>query len=84
MKSIDDHNKSLRGQFKRNFAVFPIACCFPQSVNFFGRAVSSNDFEPEDLNVHSSYYRGPVQQRALPTGVLAAFAIVLLIIFLLW
>lgn len=34
--------------------------------------------------MHSSYYRGPVQTRALPTGVLAALAIVLLFIFLLW
>ncbi len=51
---------------------------------FFGTPVSLAQFKPDDLNVHSSYYRGPVQQRALPTGVLAALAIVLLLIFLLW
>ncbi|KAK9918047.1 hypothetical protein WJX75_000757 [Coccomyxa subellipsoidea] len=55
-----------------------------KGVAFFGTPVSSAQFKPEDLNVHSSYYRGPVQTRALPTGVLAALAIVLLFIFLLW
>ncbi|BDA48981.1 hypothetical protein COCOBI_13-0910 [Coccomyxa sp. Obi] len=55
-----------------------------KAVAFFGTPVSLAQFKPEDLNVHSSYYRGPVQQRALPTGVLAALAIVLLLIFLVW
>ncbi|CAL8463863.1 g3398 [Coccomyxa elongata] len=55
-----------------------------KEVAFFGTPVSIAQFKPDVLNVHSSYYRGPVQQRALPTGVLAAMAIVLLLIFLVW
>jgi hypothetical protein len=55
-----------------------------QSVPFFGTAVSIEEFHPEELSVQSSYYRGPVQTRATPTGVLAVLAIILLIIFVLW
>ena len=55
-----------------------------QSVPFFGAAVSSSEFQPQDLSVNSPYYRGPVEHRAIPTGVLIALSLVLLIIFILW
>ncbi len=55
-----------------------------QSVPFFGAAVSSSDFQPQDLSVNSPYYRGPVERRVIPTGILVALSLVLLIIFILW
>lgn len=55
-----------------------------QGVPFFGAAVSADDFAPEELSAHSSYYRGPVQRRAIPTATLAVLAIALLLIFIGW
>ncbi|CAL5222903.1 g5332, partial [Coccomyxa viridis] len=55
-----------------------------KSVPFFGAAVSSSEFQPQDLSVSSPYYRGPVERRAIPTGILVALSLVLLISFVLW
>ena len=55
-----------------------------QSVPFFGAAVSSSDFTPMDVSVNSPYYRGPVERRVIPTGILVALALLLLIVFVLW
>ena len=55
-----------------------------QAVPFFGTAVSGADFQPQDLSESSPYYRGPVEHKAIPTGILAALAIVLLLLFVLW
>jgi len=55
-----------------------------QSVSFFGAAVSSSDFTSTDVSVNSPYYRGPVERRVIPTGILVALALLLLIIFVLW
>ena len=46
--------------------------------------MSSSDFKPTDLSASSSYYRGPVERRAIPTGILVAIAVVLLVAFVLW
>lgn len=51
---------------------------------FFGSAVSSSEFQPQDLSVNSPYYRGPVEGRIIPTGILVALSLVLLIAFVLW
>ena len=58
--------------------------CAMQSVPFFGAAASSSEFQPQDLSVNSPYYRGPVERRAIPTGILVALSLLLLIIFVLW
>ena len=58
--------------------------CAMQAVPFFGAAVSSSEFQPQDLSVNSPYYRGPVERRVIPTGILVALSLVLLIIFVLW
>ena len=55
-----------------------------KGVPFFGAAVSSSDFQPQDLRVNSGYYRGPVERRVLPTGILVAISVVLLVLFVLW
>ena len=55
-----------------------------QAVPFFGAAVSSSDFTPTDISVNSPYYRGPVERRVIPTGILVALALLLLIVFVLW
>lgn len=55
-----------------------------QAVPFFGTTVSSADFQPQDLSENSPYYRGPVEHRTIPTGILVALAVVLLLIFVLW
>ena len=55
-----------------------------QAVPFFGTAVSSADFQPQDLSENRPYYRGPVEHRTIPTGILVALAVVLLLIFVLW
>ena len=55
-----------------------------KGVPFFGAAVSSSEFQPQDLSAHSGYYRGPVERRVIPTGILVALSVVLLILFVLW
>ena len=46
--------------------------------------MSSSEFQPQDLSVNSGYYRGPVERRSIPTGLLVALSVVLLILFVLW
>ena len=58
--------------------------CAVKGVPFFGAAVSSSEFRPQDLSVGSGYYRGPVERRAIPTGILVALSVVLLVLFVLW
>lgn len=60
------------------------AVCQAQRVAFFGGPVASADFTPEVLSVNSAYYRGPVERRVLPSAVLFAVALVLLLVFILW
>ena len=55
-----------------------------KGVPFFGAAVSSSEFQPQDLSASSGYYRGPVERRVIPTGILVALSVVLLVLFVLW
>ena len=55
-----------------------------KGVPFFGAAVSSSEFQPQDLGANSGYYRGPVERRVIPTGILVALSVLLLLLFVLW
>jgi len=55
-----------------------------QRVAFFGAPVASGAFTPWDLSLTSPYFRGAVERRALPSALLLAAALVLLLSFILW
>lgn len=55
-----------------------------QIASFFGAPVPNADFNPAANPLHSPYYRGPVLRKLIPTAVLFALLLVLLVAFLLW
>ncbi len=55
-----------------------------QRVAFFGAPVASGAFTPWDFSLTSPYFRGAVERRVLPSALLLAAALVLLLSFILW